>query len=190
MKVTAVVAMAAMGFSVHAAQSIPDGHTVPVYVIHEQTGLEIRFAESQAAQIFARIGVRIVWGTVGRSPLPVDAIVVDLGSATEECPGALACAKPFEGVHVKVFSGRLRQVAPRGAAPALLAHVLVHEITHILEGTKHHSVEGVMKACWDRSDLEQMSRRPLQFTDIDVQLIRMGMALRDAKLLAAVRVER
>ena len=73
---------------------------------------------------------------------------------------------------------------------AVLAHVLVHEITHILQGLSRHSESGVMKARWDSQDFAQMSWKPLPFTAEDVDLIQRGLAARDARsLLASNRVQ-
>ena len=64
------------------------------------------------------------------------------------------------------------------ATAMLLAHVLVHEITHILEGVNWHSEVGVMKAHWTADDLMQMMYKPLPFDPQDVLLIRKGLANR------------
>lgn len=60
----------------------------------------------------------------------------------------------------------------------LLAHVLVHEITHILQGTCRHSDTGIMKARWTHQDYMEMGQKPLSFTEKDLQLIRTGLAKR------------
>jgi len=60
----------------------------------------------------------------------------------------------------------------------LLAHVLVHEITHILQGTCRHSDTGIMKARWTHQDYMEMGQKPLSFTEEDLQLIRTGLAKR------------
>jgi hypothetical protein len=58
------------------------------------------------------------------------------------------------------------------------AHVLVHEIVHILERTDHHADSGVMKAQWNPDDYAHMMQSPLGFTEEDLQLIRLGLAAR------------
>ena len=58
----------------------------------------------------------------------------------------------------------------------LLAHVLVHEITHILQGITRHSETGIMKAHWTPEDYEEMQLRPLSFTRKDIELIQIGLA--------------
>ena len=65
--------------------------------------------------------------------------------------------------------------------PQLLAHVLVHEITLILQGVSRHSGEGVMKAQWGQGDFNRMLSKPLEFTSEDVSLIHDGLAVRMAR---------
>ena len=60
----------------------------------------------------------------------------------------------------------------------LLAHVLVHEITHILQGTDRHSPNGIMKSHWKSEDLLQMASGPLPFDQHDLKLIHEGLAAR------------
>jgi len=85
---------------------------------------------------------------------------------------------PFEGKHIVVFWDRVRHKVSPAQAPFLLAHVLVHEITHILQGVDWHSETGVMKAAWDADEIREMMRRPLGFTELDVNLIRRGLEAR------------
>jgi hypothetical protein len=57
----------------------------------------------------------------------------------------------------------------------VLAHVLAHEIGHVLQCTNWHARSGVMKAHWTNLDYDAMERKPLEFTSIDVDLIRQGL---------------
>ena len=56
-----------------------------------------------------------------------------------------------------------------------VAHVLVHEITHVIEGVTRHSASGIMKARWDTRDYFDMRRKPLSFAQEDVNLIYDGL---------------
>src|SRR5262249_46260954 len=57
----------------------------------------------------------------------------------------------------------------------ILAHVMTHEITHILQGIERHSTSGVMKARWNETDYLDMTRSPLPFASEDIELIRLGL---------------
>jgi hypothetical protein len=138
-------------------------------------------AEGVASGMFATAGVHINWRT-GRpkryhSERPV---LIDITSNTPETfyRGALAFTPVFEGVHIRIFYDRVRNANRPQATTMLLAHVLVHEITHVLEGVNHHSEDGVMKAAWTADDLLKMLSKPLPFDPEDVRLIRESLANR------------
>jgi hypothetical protein len=100
-----------------------------------------------------------------------------------EQPGALAYALPYEGKHIVIFYDRVRtEVEPSRVpallVPALLAHVIAHEIGHILEGVNTHSRSGVMKARWSTDDYLDMAWKPLPFAPEDVFLIHRGLEQR------------
>jgi hypothetical protein len=152
-------------------------------------------AQALANDIFSAAGVGIDWRRGEPSRLESQLqrqIVVEMTTQTprERKPGALAFAAPYEGVHIQVFYDRVQTVTEPELTPAVLAHVLVHEITHILQGTCRHSDTGVMKARWTHQDYMEMGQNPLSFTDEDVALIHSGLAARadTTRLIAAVPV--
>ena len=188
MKIMAVVVIVmAAGFSGRAMAGEKFQRTVTVYMVDEHlaTG-PAAFAKDQGAKMFAQIGIKIQWRSVGRS-LPPDALVVEMlqQASPQQCAGALACAKPFEGVHIYLFYDRIRAAVPNYMVSPLLAHVLVHEITHILQGVSRHSDTGVMKARWDDKDFELMARKSLQFGPEDVLLIKRGLEAHESRPVAA-----
>jgi len=143
-------------------------------------------ARTLAGEVFGGVGVRIEWRAGGHPEsqlLQEQAIAVRL---TLDIPGEFkssvgAYAVPSEGVHVTVLYTHLAwSLAKPSLAPALLAHVLLHEIAHILEGTARHSETGVMKATWTSSDYYDMQTKALPFAPEDVDLIQRGLAQRHA----------
>jgi hypothetical protein len=172
---TAIVAVAAV--SARAEQKMI------VYVDNEATPSPVlQLAEAKAAGMFSSSGVRIDWH--GQTPdggqVLGGAIAISLAPQTPAgfLPGALAFTRPFERVHITVFWDRIQQ-ANRSASPAVvLAHVLVHEITHILQGVDRHSDSGVMKARWTGKDYAAMAWKPLPFTPEDILLIHLGFRSR------------
>ena len=119
-----------------------------------------------------KIGVTVRWDTSEQA-----AIRIRFASRVpqEEHPGALAYAHPFaEGTaEVTVFYDRIRLVARLWPSfeSRLLAHVLVHEIGHVLLQTDARSETGVMEAHWTEDDYYRMAKAPLTFTTIDRDLI-------------------
>ena len=142
---------------------------------------EVRIpAKALAGRMFAKIGISLDWGKGEPAGESSQAYVfIDLVAETPEdrMPGALAYALPYEGRHITVFFDRIE----KGPDPAtVLAHVMVHEITHLLQGVSRHSDTGVMKARWTGTDFGGMRVTPLPFTREDVDLIYLGLAKRPA----------
>src|SRR5581483_11066594 len=124
-------------------------------------------APMRAADMFRHIGIDIKYVSPNHCPAGAVVISMSMRTAASLNPGALAYALPFEKTHIVVFLDRVRAF-PRTEQDAIMAHVLAHEITHILEGVDHHSDSGVMKAHWDSDDFAGMCRRPLSFAPEDL----------------------
>jgi hypothetical protein len=69
----------------------------------------------------------------------------------------------------------------------VLAHVMVHEITHLLQGFSRHSATGVMKERWTSGDFGEMRWRELALTPLDIELIYSGLAQRPVQRQRRVR---
>jgi hypothetical protein len=185
MRVLGVVAMGALaavsawaGEGDQAAQ-----YTVAVCVAMDRD-FAVQRAQTIAGGMFAEIGVRIEWH--GERSCPPNAIRISFSDGTNRKfrPEAVAYALPYEATHIEVFYDRLQKHAA-ARLPVLLAHVMVHEITHILQGVSQHSASGIMMASWGRAESNEMAFKPLRFTDSDVRLIRQGLEARESRLAAA-----
>ena len=132
-----------------------------------------------ASEIFATAGVEIDWRDAGDCPSSSNVIKVTFSFyvRADYRPGALAYALPFEGTTINIFYNRIANRAP-GWTPQLLAYVLVHELTHILQGATHHSGEGIMKALWSNEEFNAMRTKSLGFAAEDVQMIDLGFQAR------------
>ncbi len=137
-------------------------------------------AELVASRMFWQAGVVVDWHDSLRACRGVDsAILVNLSPYVIKpaSPDALAQANVSDDVHIEVFLDRVDRFRPK-IRPVVLAHVLVHEVTHILEDTPRHSETGVMKAFWSTDDYYEMRRRPLPFAPEDIELIHRGLTAR------------
>ncbi len=155
--------------------------TVRVCVENAAGDSAVEGSELMARQIFHAAGVIVDFHNAIR-PCREQAdgtLVITLAPSAPKTapPSALAQANVGDGVHIVVFDDRLATVDPR-LHPVLLAHVLVHEITHIIEGVARHSETGIMKAFWTLADRDEMLRRSLLFAPEDVELIHVGLAAR------------
>jgi hypothetical protein len=165
-----------------AVQARDKGQTVIVYVQNAaNVPMDVKDrAEELASSMFVAIGVKINWRNGEPSTSSQSALAIKLSRNTPiaEKPGALAYAMPREGVHIVVFWDRMEV----GLIPAeMLAHVMAHEIAHILEGVSRHSESGIMRAQWTEDDHKLMKTHPLSFADEDVDLIHRGLAGRAAR---------
>ncbi len=168
------------------------GPDVVVYLHHgaEDPAIMGR-AEAQAQKMLANAGITVDFrlGTPDRRELAevVEAVLVDQQDP-EFRPGSLAFSAlgAKTGMRIEVFYNRVRASGPAILAPFILAHVLVHEITHVLEGVERHSDAGVMKASWNADDFRQMARSPLPFAAEDIHLIQ-AWTERHGRILLAGR---
>ena len=141
-------------------------------------------AKKMASDIFESAGVTLEW----RSPKEVRInppriwLRIELIQDTPEqrLPGALAVSYPFDRCTkvITVFLDRIRSLTRDFCRESeLLAYVLVHEITHVIEGSGRHTAEGIMKARWSTADRAAMYRRTLSFLPEDLLRIRQGLAV-------------
>ena len=174
---TVIAALAAT-----AAYSADDGRTAAertvTVCLDAGSGPSTWPSRELASRIFAGIGVTIQWRSESRN-CPAQAILISLSSRTPPAlmPGSLAYALPYEGRHIVVFYDRIAQEHP-GLVKPLLAHVLAHEITHLLQAENRHSASGIMKGRWTDNDYEDMKHGLLAFSAEDIDLIYRGLVAR------------
>jgi hypothetical protein len=169
----------ALAASAHAAAT-----TVRVCVNSGTSASTFVFARAEAitGRMFKSAGVALDWHTAAnarcRGPRPERTVMLDFvtNRPASEHPGALAYAQPYEADRVVVLYDRVEASADGPTQiSTLLAHVMTHEITHLLQGISRHSETGVMKAQWSAHDFLQMAYKPLPFAPEDIDLIQRGL---------------
>jgi hypothetical protein len=186
MKTTRLVAMVAMaGASLCAGQSAAV-QKATVTICLEPDPLVLMGVRPLVSKMFASIAVRVDWHDRDSCPVGVGAIQVRMSHNPPSIRKfkSLAFAQPYEGTIV-VFPDRVQELN-RNGGPSVLAHVLVHEITHVIEGIDRHSATGIMKDRWDDNDYFEMRRKPLPFAQEDVNLIYDGLQARQGRVATAV----
>ena len=159
------------------------GQVIPVCVeATANSNTTIFQARGIASEMFAAAGVSIKWRKANNCPADGIRIILSQHSRASDHPSAYAYALPYEGTHIVLFWDRIEQAAELRSRPHLVAHILVHEITHLLEGACRHSDTGVMKAVFTRSDIDEMEFHPLPFAAVDLELIRSGLKARAERL--------
>jgi hypothetical protein len=147
----------------------------------------IIFAADLSSRMFAKAGVVVEFRFADRHTRDKvrasGAIIINLEmyAPADTDPATMAHALPYEGVHIVIFYDRVRRHDNQTPLyrSTILGHVMTHEITHILQGTPHHSATGLMKARWGTADYMEMTRSPLPFTAKDIELLRAGLQHRE-----------
>ena len=184
MKVTKIATMAVLamvaGARAQGEELQPNAErTVTVCLEKSDIRDTMPFARMTASKMFADIGVTIHW-SLRPDDCPAQGILLRLSKSTpgDFHPGALAYTQLHEGVSIRIFYDRIIERHDIVQVRTLEAHVLAHEITHVLQATRRHSDRGVMKAAWDDTDFINMAGKPLAFTENDVDLIYRSLAKR------------
>jgi hypothetical protein len=143
-------------------------------------------AETLASKMFRGIDVEVQFRSVRAKFRPVAdscgkpiLISIDGGVGhSSVSKGALAYALPFanSGTAIHIFMDRVAGTNGYALTTTVLAHTMVHEITHVIEKTGAHSPDGVMKASWNSADIQRMKLSPLPFADKDIEQIHIGLA--------------
>ena len=127
-------------------------------------------AQAMTARMFREIGVTLHWLSSAPSASSRPALWLELTDVAPRGlgPSGMAFAMPYEGTNVKICWCRIEH-AP--APDRLLAHVMAHEIGHMLQGTNRHSTTGIMKPVFTVEDTVQMRSHLFRFDPEDVKLI-------------------
>ncbi|SPE43396.1 exported hypothetical protein [Candidatus Sulfopaludibacter sp. SbA3] len=175
MKGGAITLILAIAQSAARQKPAPD---VSVYLTASEATVSYP-AKAMASSMFQAIGVEVAWlsGEPKAAPSGITVrIHLAVDTPTGVKPGALAVSRPYAGFakEITVFYDRVRRLAEETRTPEriLLAHVLAHEITHVIEQIDRHSETGLMKERWSREDYTNMARKPLPFSPDDLYWIR------------------
>jgi hypothetical protein len=139
-------------------------------------------ARAEVTWMFARAGIRVKWTeTEAKNTLAPVTIAIGVSHRTDanRHPGALAYAHPFgNNPDILVMYDRVGAIVEKcpKLEARLLAHVLSHEICHVLQRTNVHAEAGLMKARWRIEDYRRMAEKPLPFTQIDMEMMHHGLA--------------
>jgi hypothetical protein len=181
MKITKIAMLAMLaGASARADELQPNAErTVTVCLEKSAIRDTISFARLTASKMFAEIGVTIQWN-LKPDGCPAQGILLRLSRSNpgDFHPGTLAYTQLDESARITIFYGRISERNDKVPVRTLEAHVLAHEITHVLQATRGHSDRGVMKAVWDDTDFRNMFCKLLAFTENDVDMIYRGLAKR------------
>ncbi|HXS96864.1 MAG TPA: hypothetical protein VN736_19820 [Candidatus Limnocylindrales bacterium] len=178
MRLTALTAVAAMAGVMTADARVRPAAAYTLTICTDAVNqLEYVEAVGRATRLFAGIGVRLAWRGASHCPAGGLRMSVSMETPANLHPGALGYALPFDGTHIVLLWDRIQYSVPPSEHVNVLAHVMAHEITHVLQGVTRHSEAGMMKAQWGRADYHSMTEG-LPWSDDDLFLMRQGLERR------------
>jgi hypothetical protein len=158
---------------------------VEIYNLAELSRRNIHLSTEEAARLMREVGVDIVWQFPGSQSPPQQTLNLDrvmtwslpddgdpfiiriLPAAPKDLPFTLGYSLPAEPdwIHAVIFGDHVEDVHYRNrvAFASLLGYAIAHELTHMVLKSSRHSIRGVMKARWERSDLLDIACGRLHF---------------------------
>jgi hypothetical protein len=129
-------------------------------------------SQDEVVRIFARAGLGVEWTETGPR-FTVQIVPSALGYARASSPVMGVALRNQTGATAQIFFRQVRDFAHTSHVDisTLLAHVIAHEIGHLLLPRVPHSVTGLMRADWDKALVRQAAAGYLTFTDAQVKRI-------------------
>jgi hypothetical protein len=133
----------------------------------------LRLSQEQVTRIFAGAGLVVRW-TSAEPRLTVTVVPQALGYATALSPVMGVARRTASGSTVQVFLKQVQQFARAYDVElgTMLAHVIAHEIGHLLLPPNAHSSTGLMQPAWDKALVREAARGSLTFTEAQAAQIR------------------
>lgn len=182
------IALAVAGMATLSAPIWSEKAERPADVMVYVTGDDLLLLGTEQSEIkravgrtFAPVGIRISWvdgkpKNIGPPAAPVVVYVQFIRRSFQyHRPGVLADATPFApGVKtITVICERVQAITnSHDRVPRIVAHILAHEIGHVLLATDQHDEIGLMKGTWDREEFDAMKTNSLGLTSSDLELVR------------------
>jgi len=138
---------------------------VPEHILHE--------SQDVVTRIFASAGLAVRWTeTAPQFTVTIEAQV--LGYARASSPVMGVARRNPDGLMVQVFFRQVQDFARtyRCDLSTILAHVIAHEVGHLLLPGGAHSPAGLMQARWDRALVRKAVGDSLTFTEAEASRIR------------------
>jgi hypothetical protein len=127
----------------------------------------------EVARIFARVGFEVMW-TDAAPRFTVQIVARVLGYDRAASPVMGAVSRTTSGPIAQVFFRQVEGFARiyNVDLSTMLGHVISHEVGHLLLQTASHSRTGLMRGVWDDTQVRDLARGALTFTDGQAQRIR------------------
>jgi hypothetical protein len=130
----------------------------------------LKSSQDEVARIFADAGLEMEW-TETEPRFTVQIVTSVLGFARASSPVMGVALRTPGGATAQIFFNQVQGFARTShvVVSTLLAHVIAHEIGHLLLPRMPHSATGLMKADWDRALVRELTAGSLTFTDAQIK---------------------
>jgi hypothetical protein len=184
------------------AEPVPSGSPIEMVVqVYNDAGVEqgtLLRGQREAERIFQKAGIAVRWIACpvldpakggdqvcneAADPLLFSVWIVRHGMTGVGSDLALGFALPFSGRanHATVVYSKVAELQKQNAelldSSDLLAHVIAHELAHLLFRSSQHS-SGIMQAGWRWSDIRRMGQKQLSFDGQQVRMLHDGLKSR------------
>ena len=146
--------------------------------VFKEAGLDVSWANCVAKLQAAEAQTEASCGTTDFPRHLQLRIVLRSISLRSEVFGVSYLGEDGTGCYSDIFLEPAEELQERGGPSpylslgTMLGYVVAHEIGHLLLGNNSHSSTGIMRARWDKADLERAERRQLLFTEEQSQTMR------------------
>jgi hypothetical protein len=130
-------------------------------------------SQAEVARIFGDVGLAVRW-TDSEPRFTVTIVPQVLGYASAQSPVMGVARRTTNRSTVQVFFRQVQDFshAYRVDLGMMLAHVIAHELGHLLLPTAAHSPTGLMRPMWDEALVRDVKRGSLTFTAAQAARIR------------------
>ena len=171
-----------------AAPAAPElAITVRVYNYTQASPTILARAELEAGHIFGEAGLKLVWVDCTPGPTLISQnpcqeaieaedvrlriLLAPVRNGLQDAAFGFAIAPALATVYYETALGFARYDEREFEAPIVLGCVIAHEIGHLLLGSNGHSFSGIMRARWDRRDIQEALMGALRFTPKQARLM-------------------
>ena len=152
----------------------------------------LTLAEESATRIFRLSGVQAIWvncsiggsdGTNCAGARQPSDIIVQIVPETRQLKGDVFgvafLGKDGAGQYTDIYYNRLEELRRdwKVALEEVLAHVIAHEIGHLLLGLNAHSNMGIMRGVWETDELRRLERGRLFFSSEQAERMKRRLAM-------------
>ena len=173
--------------------------TVRVYNYTQTPPTTLARAEREAARIFAKAGLKVVWSDCGpegptnvsqepckeeeleATAIRLRILPTPVGNRLQDTVFGFATHPALASVYYASALDLAKYDQAEFEAPIVLGCAIAHEIGHLLLGSNRHSISGIMRARWDRRDIREELQGAMFFAPQQAKLMQAELQRRESR---------